>query len=117
MKAKVYANMDRIFDLEYLEYKHPVWGCLRLQWVSLPLGAWKYARTRGHYRIVASPYMHRAWHNTLRPGEKVLAETPQCTGDYAGGVWGFEGSAESIAADWNRIMKAPVKVLKSVFKY
>ncbi len=112
----VYANMDRIFELQTLEYRHPVWGCLRLQWVSLPLGAWKYARTRGYYRIVASPYMHRAWHNTLRPGEKVLAETWQCTQDYAGGAWGFEGQARRIAVNWNCIIKELVKVLKGVFE-
>ena len=112
---KVYANMERIFELQTLEYRHPVWGCLRLQWVSLPLGEWRYSRTRGYYRIVASPYMSGAG-NTLRPGEKVLTETPQCTGDYAGGVWGFKDPAKSIATDWNCIMKAPVKVLKSVFE-
>lgn len=113
---KRYANPKKIFELENLEYKHPVWGCLRLQWVALPLGAWKYARTRGYYRIVASPYMSRAGNNALRRGEKVLAETWQCTSDYAGGTWGLKGPAESIAEDWNAIMKAPVKVLKEALK-
>ena len=52
---KQYANPEKIFELENLEYKHPIWGCLRLQWVSMPLGAWKYAQTRGYYRIIAGP--------------------------------------------------------------
>ena len=60
--------------------------------------------------------MSRAGNNALRPGETVLAEVWQCTGDYVGGVWGFEGPAGSITEDWNAIMKAPVKVLKNVFK-
>ena len=94
------------------EYWNPKYGALRLQWVSMDVGGWTHARTRGYWRIIASPYRHASRINRLRPGEVVIDSTGQCTEDYAGGFWGWQEPWAEIKQEWQAIMRRPVRTLK-----
>ena len=70
---------------------------IAVQWVSHCKGAWQWARTRGHYRVaIVDPALH---HESIRHRGYLgtLYDGPQCTHDYAGGVWGYSESSRIAA--------------------
>ncbi len=73
-----------------------IYGRIELQFVTKQRGAWNWARTRGYYRLIYSPYMKPGKISRIRPGEKVLWTSSQVTADYKGGRWGY-GQAEKDA--------------------
>lgn len=75
---------------------------VQLQYVTRPLGAWKWANTRGVYRVSlvddVAPHKTAAQSGYLR----TVWESSEVTNDYPGGRYGFEyalAMAETIARE------------------
>jgi hypothetical protein len=71
-----------------------------LRYWSQEKGAWKWARTRGHYRVVLIDYQRKFASERCLGYLEEFYRSGECTEDYAGGRWGFErweAQAEEIA--------------------
>jgi len=68
------------------------YGAIRLQQITDQIHSWKWANSRGYYRIIRSPYMSPGLINRIRIGEEIVWKSRDVTFDYEGGHWGH-GSA------------------------
>lgn len=63
---------------------------IELQWRTEALGGWKWAKSRGHYRVVLTDPSKGATHTLNGNGLlKVLSTYGSVCGDYEGGKWGW----------------------------